>query len=155
MLWLIIIIISVGIDQIVKFVIESKIKYGSSIPVIENFFYLSHHKNSGAAWSFLSEYDWSVNFFIVVTSIVCVILIYFLFKAHHRLLNFSLSLLIGGAIGNLIDRIVKGNVTDFIEFHFGSYIFPVFNIADMCVVIGTIFLAIYMLFVHKEPEKEN
>ncbi len=53
-------------------------------------------------------------------------------------------------MGNLIDRVVKGSVTDFLEFHFGSYIFPVFNIADMSVVIGTCLLAFYMFFIYKE-----
>lgn len=153
MIWFIVVILAFGLDQISKRVVESKVNYGEFNPVIDNFFYISHHRNTGAAWSFLSEYSWSRYVFISLTIVVSIIMIYLMIKSTNKFLSLTLSLIIGGAFGNLIDRILKGYVTDFFEFHFGSYQFPIFNVADMCVVIGTILLAIYLLFIYKEPRK--
>jgi signal peptidase II len=76
-------------------------------------------------------------------------------KYDNRFLRFALSLILGGAIGNYIDRVIEGKVTDFLLFYIGSYPFPIFNAADMAVTCGTILLAIYMLFIYKEPPKKN
>ncbi len=147
MLWIILIGIIVIIDQVVKYIIIQNVEIGSLVTVIDKFFYITHIKNTGAAWSILQG---KRIFFVVVTFLACLLIGYYLYKAEHKLLKLALSLIFAGAMGNLIDRVVKGSVTDFLEFHFGSYIFPVFNIADMSVVIGTCLLAFYMFFIYKE-----
>jgi signal peptidase II len=78
-----------------------------------------------------------------------------LIKVHGRLLGLSLSFILGGGIGNLIDRIVRGSVVDFLDFYIGSYDYPKFNAADSFIVVGTILLAYYILFVHKEHNERK
>lgn len=152
MLWVVIIIAIIGLDQLTKFVISNKLVLGGSVSVIDKFFYITHWENKGAAWSILQNGRY---FFIIITFIVASILAYMLYKSDNKLFKFSVSFIIGGAIGNLIDRIYKGSVTDFLQFFFGSYQFPVFNVADSCVCIGTMLLAYYLLFVYKDKENEN
>lgn len=147
MLWIFLIGLIIALDQLVKYIIVSNVTIGSYITVINSFFYITHIKNTGAAWSILSGKRW---FFVVITSVAIVIIGYYLYKAKHKLLKISLALILAGASGNLIDRVIHGEVTDFLEFHFGSYIFPVFNLADTSVVIGTALLAIYMFFIYKD-----
>ena len=103
--------------------------------------------NTGAAWSILSGQR---VLFIIITSIACLVIGYFLVKSKNKLLKLSLSLIFAGAVGNLIDRVSKGSVTDFLRFDFGSYTFPVFNVADMSVVIGSALPMYYMFFIYKE-----
>lgn len=127
------------------------ISYGEKIPVINDFFYLAHYKNTGAAWGIMAGWRF---FLIPVTIIVSIILAYYLVKSDNRLFKVSLSMILGGAIGNLIDRSFReGGVVDFLDFHFGSYNFPTFNVADCFIVIGTILLSYYILFILKD-EKE-
>ena len=149
MLWIIIIAIIVALDQIVKYIIINNVDLGTSVIVINNFFYITHIKNTGAAWSILQG---KRLFFIAVTLVACGFIIYYLYNAGNKLLKFSLSLIFAGAVGNIIDRVAKGSVTDFLEFQFGSYTFPIFNIADISVVIGSILLAYYILFIYKEKK---
>lgn len=150
MLWIAIVLVLIGIDRYTKYVITQNIKFGDMIPVIGDFFYLTNHDNYGAAWGLFQNGRY---FFIPMTIIVTIAMIVILIKAKSRFLKLALSVILGGAYGNLIDRIYKGGVTDFLDFYIGSYHFPTFNAADMCVVAGTILLAVYMLFIYKEPEK--
>lgn len=147
MSWVIIIVLIVVLDQATKFLVIKNIEFGSLIPVIDRFFYLTYYENKGAAWGVLQNGRY---FFIVLTIIVSVFIAYFLYRSDSRLLSLSLSFILGGAIGNFIDRVVKGSVADFLDFHFGSYNFPTFNVADSFVVVGTIFLACYLLFVYTD-----
>lgn len=148
MLWWIVLVLSViAVDQASKTVVINKIALGSEIKLIENFFYLTHVENSGAAWSIFQNGRY---FFIVLTILVAIVICYLLFKAEDRLFITSLSFILGGAVGNLIDRVMRGTVTDFFGVWLGSYRFPVFNIADSFIVTGVILLAYYLLFVHKE-----
>ncbi len=106
------------------------------IPVIGNFFLITSHRNRGAAFGILENQRW---FFIIVTTIVVIGIIWYLqkvMKTNNKLLPLALSLVLGGAIGNFIDRILTGEVVDFLQFNFGSYEFPIFNVADSCIVIG-------------------
>lgn len=147
MLWIFLIGLIVALDQLVKYIIINNVTVNSYITVINKFFYITHIKNTGAAWSILEGKRW---FFVLITAIAMVVIVFYLYKAKHKMLRLALSLIFAGAMGNFIDRVSTGKVTDFLEFHFGSYIFPVFNLADTSVVIGTILLAIYMLFIYKE-----
>jgi signal peptidase II len=151
MLWMIIAAIIIAIDQVSKFIIVSNIEYGKMVPVIDKFFYITYYINKGAAWGILQN---GRVIFIIFTPVIAALLIYFIFKSENKLLKLSLAFILGGAIGNLIDRILSGGATDFLLFYIGTYPFPIFNAADMSVVFGTILLAIYLIFIYKEPEKK-
>lgn len=136
-------IILIGLDQISKVVIETILKLNSSIKVINNFFYLTYTNNYGAAWGIMQNKVW----FFILVALVALTFFYNLsynFKLNKRNI-IAFSLVIGGLIGNLIDRFFLGYVRDFIHFYIGSYSFPIFNIADVCVVIGTILLIIAII----------
>ena len=152
MLWIIISILVVAIDQLSKYFVVKNVTTGQMIPVIDKFFYLTHHKNSGAAWGILQN---SRLLFLILIPIISCVVIYFMIKNNSCFLRFTLALILGGAAGNYIDRLSVGKVTDFLLFYIGSYPFPIFNVADMAVTCGTILLAVYMLFIYKEPEKKE
>ena len=151
MFWFIITIIIVALDQLSKYAVVKNIEFGKLIPVIEPLFYLTYHENKGAAWGILQNKRF---FFIILTVIALAFIVYFMVKMDNKLLKTALSFILGGAVGNLIERIYKGSVTDFLDFYFGAYHFPTFNVADSFITIGTILLAYYLLFVYKEPEKK-
>ncbi len=150
MIWAVIAVLIVILDQTTKFYITRNVSFENPINVINNFFYITHTTNKGAAWGILQNGRY---FFIPLTIIVSIALIYFLAKSDNKILKLSLSLILGGAAGNLIDRIIKGSVVDFLDFYFGSYNFPTFNVADSFVVVGTFLLAYYMLFVYQEKKE--
>lgn len=148
MIWALIIILGFILDRVSKvWVIDTLAD--KSITVIDNFFYLRYLENKGAAFSILQG---KTIFLVVMTSLVSLGILFVIIKYKDKFLRVSLSLILSGALGNLYDRITKGSVTDFLDFHFGSYIFPTFNIADMFVVVGTILLAIDILFFYKEDK---
>lgn len=148
MLFLITILIVV-LDQISKYAAVKYLKGNSPYIISKNFFQLYYVENYGAAFSILQG---KKIFFVIITSIVIVSIIFFLVKSSYNLnwmMEISLTILLGGAIGNLIDRIRLGYVVDFISVKFGSmYDFPVFNIADVAIVIGT-FLIMIMVLLNK------
>ncbi|KPU45122.1 lipoprotein signal peptidase [Oxobacter pfennigii] len=146
MLWTAIIILIIVLDQATKYIISGAIPLNDSVTVIDGFFYISHVLNKGAAWSILQNKRY---FFIVTTVLVCIFIAYYLFRLRNKIVRTALSFIMGGAIGNLTDRIMTGSVVDFLEFHFGTYIFPVFNVADIFIVTGTILLA-YCILTSKE-----
>lgn len=150
MLWIIVPILVIAIDRISKYIIVENMAEGQSIPVIEGFFYLALHKNPGAAWGILKE---SKMLFLILIPLISAAVIYYMLKNRNRFLRFSLLLILGGAIGNYIDRLLEGAVTDFLLFYIGSYPFPIFNAADIAITCGTFLLAVYMLFIYKEPAR--
>lgn len=150
MIWTAIILAIIGLDQLTKYIVINNIEYTGKIPVIDGFFYLTHYKNEGAAWGIMA--GWRA-FLIPVTIVVSIVLAYYLVKSKNRLFKISLSMVLGGAVGNLIDRAFRpGGVVDFLDFHFWSYNFPTFNVADCFIVIGTILLSYYILFVIKDEK---
>jgi signal peptidase II len=128
-------LVVLGVDQWSKWLIVHKMKLYESIPVIDGFFYITSHRNRGAAFGILQNQQW---LFILVTLIVVVALIYYLWKYSREsaLLSWSFALVLGGAIGNLLDRVRLGEVVDFFHFIFGTYHYPIFNVADSAIVIG-------------------
>jgi signal peptidase II len=135
-IYYIIALVAFLLDQGTKYLIASRMELSEQIPVIGNFFLITSHRNSGAAFGILQNQRW---FFIVITIIVVVAIIWYLqkvIKTNNKLLPLALSFVLGGAIGNFIDRLVNGEVVDFLQFNFGSYTFPIFNVADSCIVIG-------------------
>lgn len=134
-------------DQLTKWVIVNSVPYGYATTVIPDFFDISHVRNSGAAWGVFQGYTWLLS---VITLIACALIVYLLVVSVHSWLSASLIMVLSGAIGNLIDRILRGRVVDFLSFHFGSYDFPSFNVADICITCGCILLVIVILFMAKD-----
>jgi len=126
---------------------------GDSIPIIDNILYITSHRNRGAAWGILQGQMW---LFYVITIIVIVAIMYYMQKAAKGkwLLGVSLALMLGGAIGNFIDRVVRKEVVDFIHTYIFTYNFPVFNIADSALVVGVVVLMIQMLREERESKEK-
>ena len=132
------------LDQIIKNVLLFLMGLGNSFTVISNFFNITLIGNTGAAFSILS----SNTLFLIIVSIVVLNLIYFLFIKGKKLSGYeqiSYGVLVGGIIGNLIDRVVHGQVIDYLDFNIFGYNFPVFNLADIAIVISMIFIAILVI----------
>ncbi|WP_174495557.1 signal peptidase II [Salirhabdus euzebyi] len=138
-------LVIIAIDQWTKWLIVKNMTLMESIPVIENFFYITSHRNKGAAWGILQGQMW---FFYIITVVVVIGVIIYLqkFGRQHVLLGLSLGLILGGAIGNFIDRVFRQEVVDFFDFIIFGYDFPIFNIADSALVVGVILMIIYTLF---------
>lgn len=145
MVFIIVIILLITADQIIKAVVNQQIRPDQHVAIIEDFFYLVNRKNSGAAWSFLADADWGIYVLAAVSALVTVLLLFVLFRTRHMALRVVISMIAAGSVGNLIDRIRVRAVTDYLDFHFGQYIFPTFNLADMLIVCGTILLMIIIL----------
>lgn len=145
-------IIIIGIDQLTKWIVKSKMELYEQIPIIENFFYFTSHRNSGAAWGILQG---KMTFFYIVTVLVVIGIIYYMEKyaRSYKLLAFSLSLILGGTLGNFIDRLLYQEVVDFLDFKIFSYDFPIFNIADSALVVGVILVAILTLMEENKKGK--
>ena len=142
--------VSVLLDYLTKQLVLEKIQYGDRIPVIDGFFYLSHVRNTGAAFGLFSDAPEPLRcwFFMTVSAVAVVILISFFRKLApgDRFSALSLGLILGGAIGNLIDRIRLGEVVDFLHFRlWRGYSWPDFNVADSCIVVGVAFLMLELL----------
>lgn len=137
----IIALISLIIDQIVKILVSNYLILGQTTKIINNFFYLTYVQNTGAAFSILIGYRY-------ILIIITLIFLYYLYKYTKKQTNsnklaiLSHGLLLGGIIGNLIDRIIYGYVIDYLDFMIFNYNFPIFNLADTFIVIGCIILVI-------------
>lgn len=135
-------------DLITKQIIIDKLPYNSEIVVIKGFFSITHIRNTGAAWGiFASKTD-----ILSIVTILCAVLILYAIYAStvNKPVLFCFCAILGGACGNLVERMRLGYVTDFLAFHIFGYAFPNFNFADMCITIGCIVLAIYIIFIHKK-----
>ncbi|MBR5218613.1 MAG: signal peptidase II [Clostridia bacterium] len=142
MLFIIISVLCIALDIVSKHIISSNMFIGESIPLIKNVFHITYVLNDGAAFSMLQG---KTLFLIIITvAIILAALIYlFIKKPKDKLLLLSVTLILSGAIGNLIDRITMGHVVDFLDFRLIN--FAVFNVADCYVTIGAILLCIYEL----------
>lgn len=153
MIYYLIALAIIAIDQISKWLIVAKMEIGESFSIIENVLYITSHRNRGAAWGILEGQMW---FFYIVTIVVTVVLIYFLrtWAKGKMLLSLGISFMLAGAIGNFIDRLFRGEVVDFIDVYIFTYNYPIFNIADSSLVIGVIIMAIQMIKEEKAAKKE-
>lgn len=134
------------IDQLFKYLVVNNIKPIGGITVIDGFLSFTYVENKGAALGILRDHRW---IFMVITVLILLMLIYIVikWKVRDKLFLFSVVLIIGGGIGNLIDRIFLGYVIDYIYFWFFP---PVCNFADYCVSVGTVLLIIYVFFYKKD-----
>lgn len=135
--WIGIAVIVILFDQITKITVDRLFRFGESHPVT-SFFNLVLAYNKGAAFSFLAtEAGWQRYFFTAIGIVAAVFIIYLLKRhAGQRLFCWALALILGGAIGNVIDRVAYGHVIDFLDFHVNKWHWPAFNIADTAICLG-------------------
>lgn len=139
------------IDYIIKIAVLNNLKPIKTLEIIPNLFSLTYVENKGAAFGMLSNARWV---FIAFTIIVILLMIIFLFwkKPTSKILNISLILIIGGGLGNLVDRIFYGFVVDYLSV---SFFPPVCNFADYCVTVGAVLLVVYLLFFSDTMKKSK
>lgn len=142
---LIVIIIGFLLDRITKLWALNSLKNINQKVIIKGFFDLTYVENKGAAWNiFIGK----TMFLIVFTFVILCGIVFYLvkYRPKNKFMRIALSLIIAGALGNLVDRAIYRYVVDFISFHYKDiYYYPVFNVADICVVVGTFLLLICML----------
>lgn len=137
-IWYSLALLIIVLDQATKGLAQEYLEYGRPL-VLTGWFNLTLQYNPGAAFSFLSDASgWQRYFFSGIAIVISSILVVWLYRlpSTQRLLPLSLALILGGAIGNLWDRLVLGHVVDFISVHYGGYFFPAFNIADSAITVG-------------------
>lgn len=132
----------VAADQIIKYFVINNLKPLGSVSVIDNLFKLTYVENRGVAFGMFNDMRW---FFVVLTSVLIAAIIIFMFikRPGGKLFYIAAGLIIGGGIGNLIDRILYGYVIDYLSLSFFS---PVCNFADYAITIGVVLLAVYVIF---------
>lgn len=144
----------VVIDQIFKILIISKMTLLESITIISNFFNITYVRNTGAAWSILS----GNTLLLIMVSVIALVFIYYYLIKDKKLTKIdiiSYGMLMGGIIGNLIDRVVHGYVIDYLDFKIFNYNFPIFNIADTLIVISIIIIGISLIVGEYREQNSN
>ncbi len=138
------------LDRLTKWVVAEKIALHENVNVIPGFFRLTHVQNRGAAFGLFSDSpsEYKVAVLVLFSLVARVVVSTLLWKNSHRLTTtgVGLALILGGALGNLWDRIVTGHVVDFLLFYVGSYQWPAFNVADTAIVVGAVLLVAEILF---------
>ena len=140
------------IDQLSKIILDKVLILGKSIKIFDKFLYITKVYNDGISFSMLT----GKRYLIIRISIIILIFLYFYmkkFKENKRNI-IAFSLLIGGLLGNLIDRIIHGYVIDFIDFYIFNYNYPIFNIADVCICIG-VFILLYSIYLGEDNENSS
>lgn len=131
------------LDQLIKCIIDKMLYLHQTLPIVSSFFSITYVKNEGAAWSLFA----GRKILLIIISLLAIFALYYYFVKGKQLKiveRVSYGLLFGGILGNLLDRIARGYVIDFLEFTIFGYHFPIFNIADICIVIGIFFIIIYL-----------
>ena len=150
--WYVVAIVLLIADQLAKYTITQNFLYGEYINIFPGLDFTLVH-NTGAAFSFLSDAGgWQRWLFLIISLAASIVLMVWLYrlKASQFFLSTSLALILGGALGNLYDRIFLGYVIDFIDFYYGIYHWPVFNIADASITLGAVFLIFESFLVSKK-----
>jgi len=142
------------LDQATKYLIQKNITLFTGHEVVPGFFSLVHTLNKGAAFGFLNDpgSNWQTYFFLAASAMAVVIIVNLLSKARpgDTIFVTALGLILGGALGNMVDRIRAGEVIDFLDFYVGSYHWPAFNVADIAITLGSLAL-IFSLYERKRP----
>lgn len=148
----------VVLDRLAKLAVERKIPLHDGIQIIPGFFRLTHLENRGAAFGLFADSpsEWKVAILVLFSVIALVVVSALLWKNSHSLstTGVGLALILGGAIGNLWDRLAAGHVTDFLLFYVGTYQWPAFNVADSAIVVGA-GLLVYEIVFTKSPSREK
>jgi len=152
-------LVVVVLDQLTKLWVQKSLVLYTVRTVIPDFFNIVHVLNRGAAFGFLNRSDirWQTYFFFAATALAVLIINHLLRMAREsdRLLVVGLGLILGGAVGNLIDRIRTGEVVDFLDFYWKSYHWPAFNLADMAIFLGSMGLLIAFYLMRRPPSRES
>ncbi|MDE0843001.1 MAG: signal peptidase II [Psychrobacter pacificensis] len=155
-MWYGLALVIIIIDQWTKWLAETKLTFHDPVPVIEPFLNWTLAYNYGAAFSFLADAGgWQKWFFSGLALLMSLFLIIYLLKAPRKatLLSLGLAMVLGGALGNLIDRLLHGHVIDFIHVHYADvWHYPIFNIADIGISLGVVLIVIDMLFLERKRE---
>jgi signal peptidase II len=144
----------IALDQITKQFITRTMEIGDSNPIIDNFIYITYHRNSGAAFGILQG---QMIFFYIMTAIAVIGIIIWLSKLNMRrekVLTVALALILGGAIGNFIDRVVYQAVIDFVHTIWWGRAFPIFNVADVALTIGAVLMAFDIIILDRIRSKD-
>lgn len=152
---IIILALSVILDQLTKLLVVRYLELGESVEIIPEVFNFTYIHNKGAAFGMLDEHRWV---FMVISSVAIMAILFYLFKfaPKNNLLRVGLSLVVGGGIGNMIDRVALGYVVDFLDFCAFDFWVWIFNVADACVCIGAAVIALYYVTdIVKEAKAEK
>ncbi len=152
LIWLLLSAVVIGLDQWSKHWVLTTLPEYTAVPVIDGFWNWYRAYNTGAAFSFLSDAGgWQTWFFTALAVAVCALLAYWLSRTARGDWRAALpySLIVGGALGNVIDRLIHGHVVDFIQWHWRDHYWPSFNVADSAIVCGAIGIALFSLFDRK------
>lgn len=140
----------VALDQATKMLVRTHIPLLDFLPLIDGFLNLTHLQNTGAAFSFLADVrsPWVGRMFAVVSLFAIGLIVYMYKEAaeNERLLRCAFILILGGAAGNLIDRLTVGSVTDFVDMYVGAHHWPAYNVADSCISIGAVMAGVSWFF---------
>ena len=146
------------LDQMTKYWIATRFPLHETQPLISGFFNLVHVRNRGMAFGIMNRpgADWGFILLLAATLGAVALLLFWFYRLNpeERHMPYPLSLVLGGAIGNLLDRIRIGEVIDFLDFYLGPYHWPAFNVADSAITVGTIWLAASLLFHPGSKEKK-
>jgi len=146
-------------DQLSKLLVRRHLDLRGSIPVVDGFLNIVHARNPGAAFSFLADAPaWFRGpFFVGITVGAVVVLLYVISRlpAEDRVLRLALGGVLGGALGNLFDRLAYGEVIDFIDVHWRSHHWPAFNVADSSITIAVVAVVLQSVFLHRTPERRS
>ncbi len=142
------------IDQWTKFLVTIHIPLYFSVRVIDNFFNITHIRNPGVAFGLFAnqESEYKVLFFIIISAIaiVAILIIFHQTPNNRRMVRTGLTLILSGAVGNLMDRIIHKEVIDFIDFYYQKFHWPAFNVADSCITIGVALMILDLFWHHSE-----
>ena len=153
MKWLWLSVLTIALDQLTKYIAEAELLLHKPVAVIPGFFNFTLMYNKGAAFSFLSDAGgWQRFLFAGLSTVISIFLFFWLKQIskddeqkHNHILQIAIALILGGAIGNLIDRALTGEVVDFIQVYYSTYYFPAFNIADSAITLGAGLLILDMI----------
>ena len=145
------------LDRYTKWLVARDVSLHDSITVIKRVFYITHVENRGAAFGLFADSpsEWKIGLLVLFSIVALVIVSALLWKSSHTMTatGVGLSLILGGALGNLWDRLLSGRVVDFLLVYLGSYQWPAFNVADSAIVVGAVLLVGEILFA--DPSEES
>ncbi|WP_163536733.1 signal peptidase II [Gracilibacillus sp. YIM 98692] len=142
------------LDQWTKWLVVRHMEIGQSIEVIDSFVYLTSHRNPGAAWGILAG---QMTFFYIITAVVIAFVVYYIqkYSKDSKILAIALAFILGGAVGNFIDRLFRKEVVDFFDVYIGTYDYPIFNIADSALVMGVIAILIATILDERKKKRSS
>jgi len=145
------------VDQLTKLYIDRTMKLYQSIPVVDGLFSITYLRNRGAAFSFLAEASWRLPFFLLATviAVIAILVAFTKLRDEQHFAAVSLTMILAGAVGNLIDRVRMGEVIDFLDVYWKNHHWPAFNVADSAICVGVALLAFDMFREEKRLKQEK